>query len=157
MKPPSDNTLILIRGIPGSGKSTKALEIKNKKKPGHAEIYEADQYFEHNGQYCFDPKLISEAHQYCHTAVKQAMINQTDYVIVSNTFSQIWEMQKYFELAEQFNYKVRIYEMSSMPVLEGKQVNIHSVPQNVIDKMVKKWESVPPSLCEKHNITVMIF
>ena len=53
--------LILIRGLPGSGKSTMARV----KYPNHIHL-EADMYFEDDkGNYNFDPKKLKEAHKWC--------------------------------------------------------------------------------------------
>jgi uridine kinase len=49
MKP----TLYLIRGVPGSGKSTFAQSLLDKFVVQR--MYEADQYFVQNGEYQFDP------------------------------------------------------------------------------------------------------
>jgi adenylate kinase family enzyme len=60
-------TLFLVRGIPGSGKSTFAKHIWNE-----YAICEADKFF-HNketGEYNFDPSRLKEAHEWCRNEVE---------------------------------------------------------------------------------------
>jgi len=49
----------LIRGLPGSGKTTMAKKIEG------FEHFEADQYFEKDGSYEFDPSELNSAHEEC--------------------------------------------------------------------------------------------
>jgi adenylate kinase family enzyme len=47
-----------MRGLPGSGKSTKAKKIAGEK----GVIYSTDDYFMVNGEYKYNPKMILEYH-----------------------------------------------------------------------------------------------
>ena len=78
--------MYMIYGIPGSGKTTKAKEIIQDYNNKNIPIlhYEADMFFEKNGNYNFNPKLLKYAHSWCHYQVKEAMENKID-VIISNT------------------------------------------------------------------------
>ena len=91
--------LFLLRGLPGSGKSTLAKSL------GGMHM-EADKYFEYNGKYEFDVSKIKNAHAWCQNATKVFMQNKSKKVIVSNTFTQEWEMQPYYDLAKEHGYKV---------------------------------------------------
>ncbi len=54
-----ENTLYIVRGIPGSGKSTFAKTLGG-------QHYEADMFFiDENGVYNFDFTKIKDAHQWC--------------------------------------------------------------------------------------------
>ena len=80
-------TLIILRGCPGSGKSTFAKTL------GGAH-FETDMYFvSDDGTYNFDPSKLRDAHNWCQNNVHTAMIenntsgiNKT--IVVSNTFTQ---------------------------------------------------------------------
>jgi len=101
-------TLFLVRGLPGSGKSTFATHIWNE-----YSVCEADKFFyDKEGNYNFEPSKIKDAHAWCknevETRMKDHQLNPQYYpeIAVSNTFTQEWEMKDYYELAEKYGYKV---------------------------------------------------
>ena len=121
-------TLFLIRGLPGSGKSTLALELDGV-------IYEADDYFMTSEGYKYDPSHIGDAHQQCQTNTEDAMRVGISHIIVSNTFTQRWEMKPYLQLALEYDYHVVEVTLSG-PLFP----NIHGVPEETIQKMRARWE-----------------
>lgn len=125
--------LLLIRGLPGAGKTTIALEYVGK---GYSH-FEADMFFDRDGKYCFDASLIGQAHDWCASEVRKALADGKS-VVVANTFSRLWEMQKYFEVAEFYGADLRVIEA------KGDFQNIHGVPQEVIEKMRNRWEKYEP-------------
>jgi adenylate kinase family enzyme len=50
--------LVLMRGLPGSGKSTKARKIAGEV----GVIYSTDDFFMIDGKYIYNPKLIGDYH-----------------------------------------------------------------------------------------------
>jgi predicted kinase len=120
--------LFLIRGIPGSGKSTLAKSICN-------HHVEADDFFTYDGEYQFDASKLKQAHQWCQTKTKDLMIQGYN-VAVSNTFTQEWEMQPYFELAEQYGYRVHSI------IVENRHngLNQHGVPEEKLEQMKQRFE-----------------
>ena len=126
--------LFLIRGLPGSGKSTLAKSI------GGIHI-EADQYFMENGEYKFDGSKIKLAHNYCRSQTKAWMSTDgtqvnVNRIVVSNTFTQEWEMKPYYEMAERFGY--RVYSL----IVENRHggVNDHGVPVDKLEQMKNRFE-----------------
>jgi len=126
--------LILLRGLPGSGKSTFAKTL------GGIHI-EADQYFMRNGVYEFDASQIKNAHNYCQSQTRAWMSHNgeqisTDKIIVSNTFTQEWEMDAYFKMAEEFGYQVVCL------IVENRHgnTNVHDVPQHKLNEMKNRFE-----------------
>ena len=134
--------LYLLRGLPGSGKSTLA-----KSSIRFDYHFEADTYFiDENGEYKFDGSKLKEAHAYCQAAVEEAMswdqnveqVLRSDWrsIAVSNTFTQAWEMQPYYDLAEKYGY--RVYSLIVENRHDGK--NQHGVPQETLEKMKNRFE-----------------
>jgi predicted kinase len=124
------NTLVLLRGLPGSGKSTAAALFN-----GHH--LEADMYFmDADGNYQFDITKIKDAHNWCRHATMDAMKKDYPIVVVSNTFTQEWEMEAYYLLAEELGY--RVVSMIVENRHNGK--NIHGVPDDKLEIMKNRFE-----------------
>jgi predicted kinase len=126
--------LILLRGLPGSGKSTFAKSL------GGIHI-EADQYFMDNGVYKFDATQLKNAHNYCQSQTRAWMGHNgeqisVDKIVVSNIFTQSWEMEAYFEMAKEFGYQVVCL------IVENRHggVNEHNVPEDKIEQMKNRFE-----------------
>jgi predicted kinase len=121
--------LFLLRGLPGSGKSTLAQSL------GGLHM-ETDKYFTYEGKYEFDGSKLKEAHAWCQNAVKVFMENKSKRVVVSNTFTQEWEMTPYFDLATKHGYKV--YSL----ICENRHggVNEHGVPEDKLEIMKNRFE-----------------
>ena len=134
-----EKTLYIVRGIPGSGKSTFA-----KKLVGHDFLVcEADKYFinKETGEYKFDVSKIKDAHKFCQdtveTYMKDSLVNNQFYreIAVSNTFTQEWEMDQYFKLAKEYGYTVFSI------VVENRHggTNVHNVPEDKIEQMKNRF------------------
>jgi len=127
--------LILLRGLPGSGKSTLARQLSDVH-------FEADMYFTNeSGHYLFNAADLKKAHAWCQAEVENAMIlNHTtginEKIAVSNTFTQEWEMEHYFKLAETYEY--RVFSI----IVENRHggENLHSVPEDKIQAMKSRFE-----------------
>lgn len=119
--------LFLLRGVPGSGKTTLAKSL------GGSHM-EADKYFMDMGEYKFDATKLKEAHAWCQNAVKVWMVNSTEKVVVSNTFTQEKELEPYYQLAEKYGYKVFSLIVENRHG-ESEDTNTHNVPKETIQKM----------------------
>jgi predicted kinase len=126
--------LYLLRGVPGSGKSTVAQNIGGTH-------FETDKYFMVDGEYKFDPTKLKQYHQMCQDEVSLAMIqNHTahfnDVIVVSNTFTQEWEMKPYFDLAKTYGYQV--FSL----IVENRHggLNQHGVPEDKVQIMKDRFE-----------------
>ena len=93
-----------------------------------------------DGQYIFNGADLKEAHEWCQSQVEMAMIfNHTsglnENIVVSNTFTQEWEMEAYYKLAESYGYRVFSLVVES----RHQSGNIHNVPEEVIEKMRERF------------------
>lgn len=129
--------LILLRGVPGSGKTTLANIILQQPNNNPQEILSADDFFEdENGEYNFDPTKLKEAHNYCQFRCSERMRQQKVRIVVANTFTQEWEMDEYFKMAERYNYRVHTIIVENR---HGNE-NIHGVPENKLKQMKDRFE-----------------
>ena len=87
------------------------------------------------GEYKFDGAKIKNAHTWCLDKVKTDMAVAREKIVVSNTFTQEWEMESYFELAKQYGYKV--FSIIVENIHGGK--NIHNVPDDKIKQMKERF------------------
>lgn len=123
--------LTLVRGLPGSGKSTMAKAIAMDTGAIHLE---ADMYFVKDGEYKFDPMQIKFAHEWCQAQALKALMDNRN-VVVSNTFVKKWEMQAYFAMAS-----AEVAEVCVL-IANGNYGNVHGVPEEVIERMRANWEA----------------
>ena len=121
--------LFLLRGLPGSGKSTLAKALGG-------EQVEADQYFIVDGEYRFDPTKSKTAHEWCRNQVSDWMFLEFERIVVSNTFTQEWEMEPYFQMAKEKGYMV--YSL----IVENRHGgnNVHGVPPEKLQQMKSRFE-----------------
>lgn len=129
--------LILLRGLPGSGKSTLAKIILQHKNTDEPEILSADDFFEDKeGDYNFDSTKIREAHNYCQFRCSERMRQQKSKIVVANTFTQEWEMEEYFKMAERYNYRVHTVIVENR---HGNE-NVHGVPKDKLQQMENRFQ-----------------
>jgi predicted kinase len=128
--------LYIVRGVPGSGKSTFAESL-------NCPYFEADMFFMKDEVYEFDGSKIKMAHAWCQMQVEDAMkFNEETYglknseIAVSNTFTQEWEMEPYFELAKKYGYNV--FSLIVENRHGGK--NTHGVPDEKLESMRGRFE-----------------
>jgi deoxyadenosine/deoxycytidine kinase len=126
--------LILIRGISGSGKTTYAKKLMQQ--DPSLSHYEADMVFYNDkGEYKFNPSLIHQAHEWCQAKTREDL-SKGKSVIVSNTFTERWEMQAYLKMAEDYGAEVIIKKAS------GNYKNVHDLTPDKIEIQRKKWQNV---------------
>lgn len=120
--------IVLIRGIPGSGKSTMARGMTT-----HMH-YEADMYhIDDDGVYKFNAGNTQISHEWCAQMAKDA-ISLGASVVVSNTFTRMWEMKPYYDIAAQFGASVRVI------IATGEYESVHNVPAEVVARMKERFE-----------------
>ena len=122
--------LILIRGLPGSGKTTLATSLD-----ARFRHFEADQFFETEDGYNFIPSKIGHAHEWCQRMVKGCLEDGLD-VVVANTFTTKKELQPYLDMADQSGI------IPNIVTCNGKFGSIHDVPLHTIIKMEDRWEDL---------------
>jgi predicted kinase len=140
--------LIILRGVPGCGKSTVAELLADM---GVTALYGsregvltqdrpvkiccADDFFMKNGKYVFNPAALGIAHKTCQDKCEKAMIAGDERVIVANTSTTEKELKTYMDLAEKYGY------MAISLIVENRHggSNVHGVPAEALDKMVDRF------------------
>ncbi|QHZ59991.1 hypothetical protein PJKIFABJ_00036 [Pseudomonas phage PE09] len=127
------SNLYLIRGLPGSGKSTFAETISDALNAQH---FEHDRYlFTPEGDYVWTPGRMAYAYRQCLRDTECAMGDGLT-VVVSNVFPTSKSLKNYRKLAEKYGYKVTYI------VVENRRggVNIHDVPQEALEDMRRAFQ-----------------
>lgn len=125
-------TLYLIRGIPGSGKSSLAhILLANQVVD---DWLEADEYFVNDGVYLFNPYKLKEAHEWCQERTR-VILSHGYSLAVSNTSTTEQEVETYRKIAEEYNAKF----ISLIVENRHGGENIHNVPEEKIQQMKKRF------------------
>ena len=136
--------LILVRGVPGSGKTTIADMLSSY---GRSVLFCTDDLFMVDGEYKFDPSKLSEYHAVTVDKVRDSMIDEKyddecfhsyDTIIVHNTFTQKWEMDPYLELAKKYDWKVHTIIVEN----RHESKSVHGVPEEAINRMKERFEII---------------
>ena len=129
--------LIIVRGIPGSGKSTFANRHWK-------HVVEADDFFTINGSYYFNSAYLNQAHDYCWNRTLLLVHAGLD-VCVSNTFVLANQITRYKLLAEALKIEFKVYKMTN------EYQSIHSVPDNTVNRMKSTGEAWPGEIMVNEN------
>lgn len=128
--------VVLMRGLPGSGKSYLAKRlIKNYK---NGVIISTDDFFVVNGEYQWSYKFLSEAHKWCQGLFFRELFLSTPYIIVDNTFIKPWETFAYIEACVKHGYEWNIEESRTSWANDPEECFdrcTHNVPLSTIQKM----------------------
>ena len=133
-------TLVLVRGLPGSGKSYLA-EVLRKLSGAEMGVCSADDYFMVDGEYKFDPSKLPEAHLQCQSNTF-ARFSIDDIAFVANTFTQRWEMEQYLVFVETFGLDLLVLNLFDAGLSDRELAarNTHGVPEEAITRMRERFE-----------------
>ncbi|GMF09099.1 unnamed protein product [Phytophthora lilii] len=153
--------VVILRGIPGSGKSTLGREIKQicRHRGVAFTACSADFFFETPRGYVFDVKKLGPAHSKCKGDFTRAIHGDVPHkqrrshqhiVLVDNTSTQRWEYEPYEEIAQSNGSRVYIVEMKCPNAITafrmGKR-NSHGVPPDKVVSMFLRWEEDTRAHC----------
>jgi len=126
----SNKKLYIIRGLPGTGKSTLAYELTDF-------VCEADMFFTKFGlaPYEFDVTKLREAHIWCQDRCNMYMREGITRIAVSNTGSQRWEIEPYVAMAQKYGYRI-----TEITLTGDSYGSIHNVPDEAVERMKGRWE-----------------
>ena len=133
-----------MRGLPGSGKSTKAKELAGE----NGSVFSTDDFFidPETGEYKFEGKKIPKNNILNIKRTEEAMINGVTPIIIDNTNVRFFEMKSYVKLAQRYGYKVEFHEPDTewkWNVEELVKRNKHGARPFVIKRMKNRWQENP--------------
>ncbi len=132
---------IILRGVPGSGKTT----LARKRFPGspYPEFVSADHYFtDPFGTYRFDPAKLPDAHNECLRVCLRHLASHR-HVVVDNTNVRMFEIAPYYRLAEAFGYEAKVVWVHCDPLIAARR-NVHGVPVETVLNMARSFDPLPP-------------
>jgi len=131
--------LIIMRGLPGCGKSTTAKKIVNS--VGTGCIYSTDDFFTRG----FEPLKLGEAHDWNQKRAERSLKAGHSPVIIDNTNVKEWEATPYVVMGITNNYHIRILEPSTSWAFDVNALakrNVHGVPKDKLEKMKGNYEKL---------------
>lgn len=155
------NKVVIMRGLPGSGKSyyiDKTYQIKTEER--HYYYFSTDLfwYINDTATYQFDTKRIQEAHNWNYGCYLERLHSLIGYnktidkpIIVDNTSISAWEIAPYLLAASAYGFEHEIITVWADLIVCIKR-NVHNVPATVIMNMYQRLltETLPPFW--KHTI-----
>lgn len=119
----------IIRGLPGSSKSTYAGKLREGK---FAKGFEIDLFFMKNGEYVFDPSKLGEYHTALYKSFCTTIIGaRYNCITVANTNLSVWEYAPYYCHAAAYGYEVEIHTLEcNLDICLARQthnVSVHTM------------------------------
>lgn len=133
----------IMRGLPGSGKSTKAQFIlKVARDFGlSAVICSADEFRIENGLYVFRDSRYP--HDACLSKFNNEIRKGTDVIIVDNTNCTNRSMKPYVSQAIQMGYAVSFFSIQPIDINTLMARGLHNVPRESYERMLRQWVPYP--------------
>lgn len=137
----------ILRGLPGSGKSTRTKQIQ----AHHGLIKQSsivcstDDFFTNKttDKYEFNPRLLGVNHARNFDKFCKAIRNNIEVIIVDNCNIRRHDFKRYVEEAKKAGYEV-VEEIIGTFDEAGIQISIqrnqHNVPESSIRRMAQNWE-----------------
>lgn len=138
--PTTDIELVVLRGLPSTGKSTLARE----RFPAYL-LWEPDAFVtDGHGRYRFDLQYWPDALSWCYRMADHSLA-RGESCVVADVFPSWMDVAPYYQLAAAHGARMRVVTIRGLGA-PGK----HRVPVSVLDQMTRRFEiiGVPPSGAE---------
>ncbi len=122
--------LYIVRGIPGSGKTTFAESLSRA-------VCTADDYHtDRDRNYNWKGENVGKSHEWCQRKCAKFMKRGISPVVVANTSSTEKEFKPYYDMAKRYGY--RVFSVIVENRHGGK--DSHGVPVETLEKMKNRFE-----------------
>ncbi|XP_029139846.1 uncharacterized protein LOC107286820 [Protobothrops mucrosquamatus] len=134
--------LLILRGLPGSGKTTLSHILLGQSCNGT--VFSTDDYFHQiNGCWTYNVSQLGAAHEWNQNRAKEAMDLGRSPIIIDNTNIQAWEMKPYVKAALEKGYHVEFHEPDTWWKFNPEELekrNKHGVSREKIVQMLERYE-----------------
>jgi tRNA uridine 5-carbamoylmethylation protein Kti12 len=137
---PPISLIVILRGLPGTGKSTFAslLKLYASTKFWNPMICCADQYFDQAHGYQWDRSKLEQAHAYCKARFEAALAASVPVIIVDNSNIQAREYGWYIDAAVRHgNHEIHLVNFQVDSIDEALELNargVHGVERETIER-----------------------
>lgn len=134
-----DKKLIIMRGLPGSGKSEDAKRLV-----GNGIIHSTDDYFIRNGMYVFNSKYVGRFHYLNLISSIVSMKRGISPIIIDNTNTLAADCVSYVEMGKMYGYEIIVVEPGSSWAFDIEELmkrNAHGVPRETLVEMLEQYEN----------------
>ena len=103
--------VIIMRGIPGSGKTHLIENSEEARESGGLTYCNSGQLFQKKGAIALDLCELNIAEAYCRSCFLDAMANLCPFVVVDGVYTKCWEYAVYKSLGQAFGYTCHVLEV----------------------------------------------
>lgn len=128
--------VIILRGIPGGGKSTLAKQYMDMDDKNTI-IHSTDNYHIKDGVYKFDAEKLGYYHRLNEQAFMESVDKGIETIIVDNTNINPRAMRLYIDYAKKHDYSVMVKLIYPYNIEECVKRNVHNVPEQTVRSMAK--------------------
>lgn len=143
---------IIMRGVPGSGKSTFVNMIKTL--PGSVSIHAVDDlHTDRNGNFLWDEENAERLYTLNFANFVKSCESQVEFIVCDAINIEVDSFQKYVDIAEQYGYCVYVVCSNPPTPAESTKRNKHHTSSLQAREMYQRWESWPTEamIAERSN------
>ena len=141
--------VIILRGVPGSGKSHLAKLIKEKEVEmggDQPRTMALDDYFECDGEYFYEEDLLESYRANLLKSFKKNIdAGLFQFILVDAINDKVAHFREFWSYAKQNGYEVYVCMVECDPVLAASR-NIHQRTEADTVQLARGWEDTPPHM-----------
>lgn len=134
-----ERKLVIMRGLPGSGKSTMAKQLT----VNGGVVYATDDFFMDDDSYKFQAMRLRDANIWNQARTKDAMEKGEPLIVIDNNNIRRWEAKPYIELGKKYGYTI-VFQTVEFPwkgdLNELVRRNKRGVSSDVIQRLIDQWD-----------------